>query len=309
MDLHHRTQLTGEASLNKAIAIMRQYPVWPDSLSERSIRSAWSCRKSVAPLCAAYALVFNEALCTPSGEVEERHKIEERQKIAYGEDLHLTLALAAAYERFGSSFTPHGDGPPLLDPNKIWQLRGVEADATFVPPPLPSEMLAVALEYAERRVSLRLTTAKILCSSFQLQGRHRKSLAFREHPLRCTDAGYHMQPVTQARVCRPQSEHDFPATPAEDHVPDRKLASSVSQFSLLSRKDNRNPPAEGRFSHGKLAYSVLEFGKASNLSRSLPYEAIKLGELQSIKVRGRRLILAEDGQAWLRSFRGGSDEQ
>jgi len=147
MDLHHRTQLTGGASLNKAIAIMLKYPVWPDSLSERSIRGAWSSRKSVAPLCAAYALVFNEALRTPSGEGEERRKIEERQKIAYDEDLHLTLALAAAYERFGSSFLSHGQDHPLLDPKKIWQVRGVEADETFVPPPLPSEMLAVAQEY------------------------------------------------------------------------------------------------------------------------------------------------------------------
>jgi hypothetical protein len=147
MDLHHRTQLTGGASLNKAIAIMLKYPVWPDSLSERSIRGAWSLRKSVAPLCAAYALVFNKALRTPSGEIEERHKIEERQKIAYEEDLHLTLALAAAYERFGSSFRPHGNDRPLLDPKKIWQLRGVEAVENFVPPPLPSEVLAVAQEY------------------------------------------------------------------------------------------------------------------------------------------------------------------
>lgn len=112
-----------------------------------------------------------------------------------------------------------------------------------------------------------------------------------------------MPPVTQATVCRPQSQQDLPATPAEDHVPDRKLASSVSQISLLSSKDNPATTTEDRFSDGKLAYSVREFGKASDLSRSLLYEAIRLGELQSIKVRGRRLILAEDGRAWLRSFR------
>jgi hypothetical protein len=53
----------------------------------------------------------------------------------------------------------------------------------------------------------------------------------------------------------------------------------------------------------RLAYSVSEFGEASGLSRSLIYEAIKLRELQSIKVRGRRLILAEDGKRWLLSFR------
>jgi hypothetical protein len=147
MDLHHRTQLTGGASLNKAIAIMLKYPVWPDSLSERSIRSAWSRRKSVAPLCAAYAQVFIGALRTRSGEIEERHQIEKLLQIAYVEGLPLTLALAASYERFGSSFRPHGNDRPLLDLKTIWQLRGVEADETFVPRPLPSEMLAVAQEY------------------------------------------------------------------------------------------------------------------------------------------------------------------
>jgi hypothetical protein len=118
-----------------------------------------------------------------------------------------------------------------------------------------------------------------------------------------------MRPVTQARVCRPQSEQDLPVAPAENHVSDHKLASSVSPFSLLLRKGNRATPADDRFSDNKLAYSVSEFSEASDLSRSLLYEAIKLGELQSIKVRGRRLILAEDGKAWLRSFRGGSEER
>jgi hypothetical protein len=146
MDLHHRTQLAGGASLNKAIAIMLKYPVWPDSLSERSIRSAWSRRKSVAALCAAYALFFNNALRTPSGEFADLDKIEGRVKIAFDGDLHLTLAIAAAYQQFGSSFRPHGDRP-LLAEEEIWQLRGVEANEAFLPPPLPSEMLAVAQEY------------------------------------------------------------------------------------------------------------------------------------------------------------------
>jgi hypothetical protein len=53
----------------------------------------------------------------------------------------------------------------------------------------------------------------------------------------------------------------------------------------------------------KLALSVAEFGDRTDLSRSLLYEAIKLGDLQSIKIRGRRLILVEDGIAWLRSHR------
>ena len=53
----------------------------------------------------------------------------------------------------------------------------------------------------------------------------------------------------------------------------------------------------------RLAYSIAEFSEASRLSRSFIYEAMKTGELRSIKVRGRRLILHEDGKAWLQSFR------
>jgi excisionase family DNA binding protein len=47
----------------------------------------------------------------------------------------------------------------------------------------------------------------------------------------------------------------------------------------------------------------VEFADATGLSRSLIYEAIRLGELQSVKIRARRLILFDDGHKWLRSFR------
>jgi hypothetical protein len=77
----------------------------------------------------------------PPGETDEW------LKIAYDQELHRTLSLAAAYERFGMGFRPHGNERPLLDPGKIWRLRGIEADGSFLPPPLPSEMLAVAQRY------------------------------------------------------------------------------------------------------------------------------------------------------------------
>jgi hypothetical protein len=141
MDAHHRNQLAGGASLNKAMAIMLNYPVWPDGLSSRSLWSAWARLKSVAHLCAAFAFNFREAFRAPSGELDER------LEIAYDQDLHLTLALIAAYERFGSSFRPHGNERPLLDPGEIWRLRGIEADETFLPPPLPLEMLEVVQGY------------------------------------------------------------------------------------------------------------------------------------------------------------------
>ena len=53
----------------------------------------------------------------------------------------------------------------------------------------------------------------------------------------------------------------------------------------------------------KLAFSVVEFSRVSGVSRSLLYEMPRLGDLRSIKIRGRRLILAEDGLTWLRSHR------
>jgi hypothetical protein len=70
--------------------------------------------------------------------------VDERLKTAYDQNLHITLSLAAAYERFASGFKPHGNESPLLDPEEIWRLRGIEADKIFVPPPLLQEMLALA---------------------------------------------------------------------------------------------------------------------------------------------------------------------
>jgi predicted DNA-binding protein YlxM (UPF0122 family) len=55
----------------------------------------------------------------------------------------------------------------------------------------------------------------------------------------------------------------------------------------------------------RLAYSVRDFADETTLSRSLLYEAIRRGELQTVKIRNRRLTLVQDGEAWLRAFRGG----
>jgi hypothetical protein len=141
MDVHHRNQLAGGASLNKAIAIMLEYPVWPSNPSERTLRSAWSRYKLATPLCAAFTSAFREAFRVPP---EQTH---ERLKIAYDQELHVTLSLAAAYQRFGVGFKPQGNKRPLLDLGEIWLLCGFEASGTLLPPPLPPEMLAVARRY------------------------------------------------------------------------------------------------------------------------------------------------------------------
>ena len=54
---------------------------------------------------------------------------------------------------------------------------------------------------------------------------------------------------------------------------------------------------------GILARSIRRFCKDTDLGRSLVYQEIKTGKLRSIKVGRRRLILDEDGRAWLNSFR------
>jgi hypothetical protein len=138
MDAHHRTQLAGGASLSKAIAIMRDFPVWPSIISERGLWSAWSRYKPVAHLCAAFTFAFHEAFRAPPVEIDER------LKVAYDQELRATLSMAAAYERFASAFRPYGNERPLLAPPEMWSLLGIAVDETFIPPPLLPEMLAVA---------------------------------------------------------------------------------------------------------------------------------------------------------------------
>jgi excisionase family DNA binding protein len=51
----------------------------------------------------------------------------------------------------------------------------------------------------------------------------------------------------------------------------------------------------------KLAFTIVEAAASAGLSRSLLYELIRAGELNSFRVGGRRrrLIYADDLQAWL----------
>ena len=140
MDAHHRETLPGGASLNKALAILRD-PISSLPISETSLRAAWSRYKPVAHLCAAFSLAFREALR------EDPDELDERMKSAYHEELEVTLSVAAAYQRFAISFKPHGQDQPLLDPEEIWLLPGVEAHNSFIAPPLLPELLAIAAAY------------------------------------------------------------------------------------------------------------------------------------------------------------------
>lgn len=52
-----------------------------------------------------------------------------------------------------------------------------------------------------------------------------------------------------------------------------------------------------------IAYRVQDAVKASGISRSTLYELVKSGRLPSVKAAGRRLILREDLEAFLKAGR------
>jgi hypothetical protein len=149
MDLHHSQELVGGASVNKAIAIIRASPSPYEGVSERTLWTAWERYKSAAHICAAFNLVFNESGPTPAEK-------DEALKTAAVEQLHITLGLVAAYQRFAATFEPRGSKRGLLDPAWAWMLCGVEADGAFIPAELPPDILAVAKAYrAPRNVAYR----------------------------------------------------------------------------------------------------------------------------------------------------------
>jgi hypothetical protein len=138
MALHHETELTGGASISKAIAVLQARGV---AASERTFWSAWGRYSPAAHFCAAFAFRYNNA--DPS-------RLDEDMKIAFDEELHVTLAIAASFQRFGTSFKPHGADRPLLDPANIWTLQAIEPLEGFLPSPLSLELLAAARKHKAR---------------------------------------------------------------------------------------------------------------------------------------------------------------
>lgn len=62
---------------------------------------------------------------------------------------------------------------------------------------------------------------------------------------------------------------------------------------------NRNARRAAKYKHvEKLNYSVDEAAYAAGLSRSLLYEAIAAGELESLKAGSRRLIPVDALERW-----------
>jgi hypothetical protein len=144
MAAHHEDQLTGGASLSKAIALSAEFP-YLASMAPRTLRAAWSRYGNVAHLCAAFASVFDEARREPPEQMDER------MKRGFHEDLHDTLSVAAAYQHFARTFVPRATKTPLLNPRTAWVLQGIDPDPNFVPPALPPEMVAAAKSYRAPR--------------------------------------------------------------------------------------------------------------------------------------------------------------
>lgn len=144
MAAHHQDQLTGGASLSKAIALSVEFPYFAP-VASRTLRSAWSRYGNVAHLCAAFTSVFDEARREPP------ERVDERMKRGFVEELHQTLSVAAAYQHFGTTFAPRGIASPLINPKTAWLLRGIEPDLQFLPPPLPAGLLAEVQKYKAPR--------------------------------------------------------------------------------------------------------------------------------------------------------------
>jgi hypothetical protein len=138
MALHHETELTGGASISKAIILLLARGI---AVSEKTAWTAWTKYSAAAHFCAAFALRYHCA--DPSS-------LDEDMKIAFDEELQVTLAIARSFQRFGTSFKPYGARKPLLDPATIWTLQDIEPLEGLFPPPLTLELLAVAQKHKAR---------------------------------------------------------------------------------------------------------------------------------------------------------------
>ena len=79
------------------------------------------------------------------------------------------------------------------------------------------------------------------------------------------------------------------------------MSKHISDLAMQSTRDGTNNPADPQ--PIKMAYTVREWCAVSGIGATKTYAEIKAGTLRSARVAGRRLILAEDGIAYLRAGR------
>ncbi len=109
-------------------------------------------------------------------------------------------------------------------------------------------------------------------------------------------------------------DDDLPVGPRPDQVVAVKVTDNrpegVTETPTIGH--NGGPPLDecaAGIAIPKLAFSIAEAAASAALSRSLIYELIRDGELQSFRVRGRRrrLIYVDDLRDWLLSQRAAAN--
>ena len=74
------------------------------------------------------------------------------------------------------------------------------------------------------------------------------------------------------------------------------MTNSISNTEVECRRRQRE---SGVLPEDKRAYSVREYGQLYGPGRSLTYDLIKQGKLNSVMIGGRRLILRDSAEALL----------
>lgn len=82
-----------------------------------------------------------------------------------------------------------------------------------------------------------------------------------------------------------------------------KYISEPAMPSMRSTLDGIDNPADRQPVPSKLAYTIKEWCAAVGMGPTKTYSEINAGHLKTVWVGGRRLILAEDGLAYLRAGR------
>jgi hypothetical protein len=113
----HHPDARGGASVKKAVEIVtRMARDRPGAIKDRTrLMEAWKRSKTVAHLCAA--LVEGAAIGVKYGG-SVRKEVE--QGALFFSGLGRTLAVALDYQRFMTTFTPHGQSAPLVPASDAW---------------------------------------------------------------------------------------------------------------------------------------------------------------------------------------------
>ena len=135
----------GGASVKKGVELMTNFVKGSDAIKDRTrIMDAWAVFKPVAHLCAAFTEAA--AIALKFGGPVKREIVD---GAPFFSGLGRTLAVARDYEKFMTSFEPHGQRFPLVSPESAHRvpekarLRSMPASIN----PLPTEMVDALKDY------------------------------------------------------------------------------------------------------------------------------------------------------------------